>query len=235
MRHDFAVLLLLSSLIATPLITAQQNSCLDVAEEPHHHLVFQNDAARVYILELPRLEATKMHCHTHSFLMVAAVDGETSRAKPGQAGISHAWRAGEARFVYAPITHTVENQLGSPYRELIVESLRTVSYDPLVTSYDTDDFPGDPGDTMPSWNVGFTRGAITAVKSQLAAGAATNLNDPDHVLLALSDVELKIETKAEAAKTLKLAAQEVVAIPGGSAHTVTNTGANSAKFVTVEF
>ena len=34
---------------------AQSASCLDVADESHHQLIFQNQDVRVFVLELPRL------------------------------------------------------------------------------------------------------------------------------------------------------------------------------------
>jgi hypothetical protein len=65
-------ILLRLTLIATALTlsaSAQSSSCLDVADEPHHQLLYSNQDVRVFLLELPRLASTEPHCHSHPYLL----------------------------------------------------------------------------------------------------------------------------------------------------------------------
>lgn len=64
-------LLLIASALLVP-AQAQTATWLDVADEPHHQLLFQNQDARVFLLELPRLASTQSHCHSHPYLYIVA-------------------------------------------------------------------------------------------------------------------------------------------------------------------
>src|SRR5215467_13960795 len=85
------------------LANAQSSNCLDVADEPHHQLLFQNEAVRVFVLELPRLAATQSHCHSHPFLDVITGEGRSTNTLAGRGGMSHDWVGPEARFFYPPM------------------------------------------------------------------------------------------------------------------------------------
>jgi len=161
--------------------TAQSASCLDVADESHHQLLFQNQDVRVFVLELPRLAATQSHCHYRPYLDIVATDGKSSDTLEGRAGVSRDWDGPEAHFIYSPTQHVVRNESMMTYRELIVETMHPANYQPSDGNYDTDLFPADLGTVKPSWTVSFTRGALTASKSQLAPGAEISVSSTAHV------------------------------------------------------
>jgi hypothetical protein len=235
MRVPLAAHLLL--VVSTYLVPAQAQTatCLDLADEPHHQLLFQNQDARVFLLELPRLASTRSHCNSHPYLYIVAGQGRSSNTLEGQVAITRDWNGPEARFIYSPKQHVVRNESISPYRELIVETMHGLQYNSLDGNYDGDLFPGDLGDAKPTWTVSFSRGALTASKTQLAPGAELSVSSPNHVLLALSDLELRRQLSDGSTKTLELNAQEVNILPGGSDFKLTNTGQRPAKFILVEF
>jgi hypothetical protein len=173
---SFACMLLLT---ATGVATAQSGSCLDVGDEPHHKLVFQNADARVYLLELPRLASTISHCHSHPYVYIVAGSGTTSNTVEGRGTMSHDWSTSETRVVYTPMQHVIRNESLNTHRELVIELLHNVSYDPLSGSYENDLFPSDLGSARPTWTVSFSLGAMTASKNQLAPGR----NSPSPMLL----------------------------------------------------
>ena len=57
---------------------AETSSCLDLADEPHHQLLFSNQDVRVFLLELPRLASTEPHCHAHPYFYVIPGEGRSS-------------------------------------------------------------------------------------------------------------------------------------------------------------
>lgn len=214
--------------------TAQSASCLDVADEPHHQLLFQNEDVRIFVLELPRLAATQSHCHPRPYLDIIATAGKSSNRVEGSAPVTRDWNEPEAHFIYSPMQHVVRNEAMTSYRELIVETMHPANYQPFDGAYDTDLFPGDLGTVKPSWTVSFSRGAVTASKSQLAPGAEISISSPAHVLLALTDLELS-QMSGGSAQSLHLDAQEVRVLPGGDSFRLINTGKTPAKFILVEF
>jgi hypothetical protein len=212
---------------------AQSASCLDVADESHHQLLFQNQDVRVLVLELPRLAASQSHCHSRPYLDIVVTNGKSSNTVEGSAPVTRDGNEPEAHFIYSPMQH-VRNEGMTTYRELIVETMHPASYQTSDGAYDTDLFPGDLGTVKPSWTVSFSRGAITASKSQLAPGAQMEISTPAHVLLALTDLELS-QTSGTSAHSLHLDAQEIRILPGGTSFRLINTGKNPAKFILVEF
>ena len=92
----------------------------------------------------------------------------------------------------------------------------------------TDLFPVDPehanpGDFKPTWTVSFSRGALTASKTQLAPGAELSVSSPNHVLLALTDLELHKQGTDRSDQAIQLSAQEGKIMPGGSEFKLTNS------------
>src|SRR5258708_7910677 len=214
---------------------AQTATCLDLADEPHHQLLFQNQDARVFLLELPRLASALSHCNSHPYLYIVTAQGRSSNTIEGQATISRGWNGPEARFIYSPKTHVVRNESINPFRELIVETMHGVQYNSFDGQYDGDLFPGDLGDVKPTWTVSFSRGALTASKTQLAPGAELSISSPNHVLVALTDLEFRKQGTDGSDQALQLSAQEVKILPGASDFKLTNTGHQPAKFILVEF
>jgi hypothetical protein len=235
MRGSLAGYLLLTVCAFAISTQAQSATCLDLADEPHHRLLFQNQDARVFLLELPRLASTQSHCHSHPYLYVIAAASRTLDTVDGHAGISRDWNESEARFIYPPMKHVVRNESINPFRELIVETLHGAQYNPLDGNYDGDLFPGDLGGAKPTWTVSFSRGPLTASRTQLAPGAELSVSSPNHVLLAVTDLELQEQESGKATETLELRAQDVRMLPGGSTFKLVNASQHSAKFVLVEF
>jgi hypothetical protein len=213
----------------------QSAACPDAADEPHHQLLYQNESTRVFLLDLPRLASTASHCHPHPYLYVVAGAGRSLNTLQGQGSMSHDWYGGEARFVYEHKQHVVRNEAGSPHRELIVETLHPTTYDSMGGNLDIDLFPGGLGSVKPSWTVSFTRGALTASKTQLAPDDEIPVSSPYHVILALSDLDLSKQVSGKRAEALEMSAEDARILPGGSDFKLVNTGQRPAMFVLVEF
>jgi len=222
-------------LTATGVATAQSGSCLDVGDEPHHKLVFQNADARVYLLELPRLASTISHCHSHPYVYIVAGSGTTSNTVEGRGTMSHDWSASETRVVHTPMQHVIRNESLNTHRELVIELLHNVSYDPLSGSYENDLFPSDLGSARPTWTVSFSLGAMTASKNQLAPGAELSVSNASRVLLAISDLELRKQTKGRPDELLQIAAEEAIVLPSGTGFTLVNASQRPANFILLEF
>lgn len=214
---------------------AQTATCVDVADEPHHQLLLQTQDARVFLLDLPRLASTQPHCHAHPFFYVVTGESESSNTVEGNATISRNWRGAEARYVYGPVKHVVRNEAMNPHREVIVETLRQVQYNALDGNVDTDLLAGDWSSLKPTWQISVTRGAVTATKVQLAAGASFSLQSPNHVLIAVSDLRLRNRGDAGSAQTIDLSKEDVRILRGGQNSELTNLGQQAAKFIIVEF
>ena len=227
--------LVLVCLIYSLAAGAQSTGCLDASDEPHHELLFASADARIFVLDLPRLASTKPYCYAHPYLFVVPGANRTSKTLEGRATMSHDWNAGEARFVYQPMKQVIRNEGMIPHREVVVETTHKVQFDPVDGSYDTDEFTSDLGSTKPTWWVSFTRGGLAASKVRLAPGSDFPISSPNHVLIALTDLELSSVREGKPAEKIELNQQESRILPAGAPGKLTNAGQRPAQFVVVEF
>jgi len=215
-------------------LAAQTTTCLDIADEPHHQLLFQNQNVQIYRLDLGRLESTEMYCVAHPFLRIIAADGRTTDLVAGEAGYQHDWHAGEARLVYVGKKKQIRNELSTSYREYVVETLRTVEYVQGDNNYDTDAFGYDVADVKPTWSVTFARAGLAATRTKLAPEDVTGLGTPNYLLIALTEVDLKLSGDPKP-NNIALPAGDSQMLKGGHERELKNQGAVPARFITVEF
>jgi hypothetical protein len=205
-----------------------QATCIDLAEESYHSLIFRNSSVRIFELQLPRLKSTAEHCHKNAVLTVVTTESRTTDGM-----VSDDWTPGAARFVFGPFSHTTRNEDMMLHREIVVETLRTVPQTRFPQQIYGDPFGLDQGDVKPTWNFSFTRAGLTGTRIQLAPGDSFDVSEPDHLLIATSDVELRKEGPNP--ETLSLSRGDTRILEGGSARKLTNAASEKAKFVLVEF
>lgn len=205
-------------------------ACPQMDSDSHFRKIYENDTVRVFSLELGRLESTTSHCHQHPFFYVVTSDSQTTDTEQGHAGLSHDWYPGAARFVSGPKQHTIRNDSATVHRQVILEILTKVEYNPLVQNYDTDDFANDLGSAKPTWTISVEHGPMSAVKARLAPGERLDVNGRTRLLIALTDVDFQCMSK-----DLRLAKQDVHMLSPDSDFTVTNTGRFPAEFITIAF
>jgi hypothetical protein len=162
-------------------------------------------------------------------------ESRSSTTPDGKATFSHDWNAGEARFIYSPAKQVIRNESMIPFREVIVETLHSVQYNPLDPSDDRNLFPGDLGSAKPTWTVSFTRGDLSAYKTELAPGDDASFGSSNYVLIAITDVKLQRSKEKADPDEITLDAQETRILPGGSPLKLTNSGSHPATFIVIEF
>lgn len=235
MRSRSIIVLLLAIWPYVVPVSGQTARCLDAADEAHHQLLYENKDAGVLMLELPRIASTQPYCHAHPYLYVVTEASRSSTTPEGKGTYSFDWNGPEARFVYSPVRQVIHNESIAPFREVIVETLHSVQFDPLEGQYDTDLFPTDLGSTKPTWTVSFTRGAFGGFKTQLAPGDDATFGSPNHLLIAITDLTLRRTSAQTSPEDLELRAQDVRVLAGGSQFRLTNVGSSPARFILIEF
>src|SRR6185312_6733310 len=161
---------LVVSFLTTFCATSANATCSEMIDDSHFHKIYQNDAVRVYTLELGRLESTTTLCHEHPYFYVTTSESQTTDTTAGHAGWSHNWSPGEARWVAQPRQDVIRNETATSHYEVIVEILTRLEFEPLVQNYQSADFTGDLGSAKPTWTVSTEHGPMTAVKTQLGPG-----------------------------------------------------------------
>ena len=222
-------LFLLLSLASAQTVSPDPCPSLDAADESHHTVIFRNNAVRILELQLPRISSTEPHCHQYSYLLVATTESHTT---DGPVGTD--WYPGDARFIYGPANSLVRNDQSTTYRAIEVETLRTQTYSWSRRNQYSDPFGADLGTVKPTWSVSFSRGGLAGTRAQLASGDSLDVSQPDHILIAITALELE-KTGPDGSQKVSLERGDTLMLPGGSASKLTNRGSDLAKFVIVEF
>jgi len=121
MMRSFAVVVLSLG----GLLPSTVQSPVPVANEPRHHMKFENEYVRVFDVVVPPGDATLFHVHSIDYAFVsigdATLKAEVMGSQPGDLIVKN----GEARFTKGPITHRVTNVATAPFRNITIEILKS--------------------------------------------------------------------------------------------------------------
>jgi hypothetical protein len=228
------IMLLAAVCLSGPAMMAQTpaTSGVPVAEEPHHHKVLENDYVRVYKLELAPQEATLMHQHGIDYFALMLSDTILTNERVGAKPARVNWKGGEIRFSKGGFSHIVRNEAASPLRNITIELLRPGDSDEIGTA----EAAAKPGAVQFSV-AGVVRKGAATFDNTVPPGAAMQkqaYNGP-RLMLAVTDLDLRDEVEGRPPTEIHQQSGDVVWVPGGSGHTISNIGKQPARWVSVEF
>jgi hypothetical protein len=130
LQYNLFMKWLLSSLLVLTASVALGQAPADIASEPHHHLVLENDQVRVFALTLPSNEPAYVR-HEHNFLLISLEESELVLWPEGSAPVQHfPFPEGYVRFWLGGRAIGMRNDRTRDFHGVIVEFL-----DPKVTTY----------------------------------------------------------------------------------------------------
>jgi hypothetical protein len=109
---------------------AQQSPAeVPVENEPHHHLVFENEYVRVFKVEVAPHEATLVHRHKRDYVVVTIGDAEVTNAVVGKEPKKWSFKDGDVTFLEASgeksFAHKAVNESDKPFRNYTIEVKRS--------------------------------------------------------------------------------------------------------------
>ena len=164
-------------------------SPVPVANEPRHHLKFENEFVRVFDVVVPPGDATLFHLHSNDYAFVsigdATLKAQASAGEPGDLIL----KDGEARFTKGPITHRVTNVAGAPFRNITIEILKS---------------PGPVGaatpDTSPGHSIVLENDRVRIERLILEPDQSTNIHTHNLSALSVFLTESKVRIDSPGAK-----------------------------------
>jgi len=104
---------------------AQQPTEVPVENEPHHHLVFENEYVRVFKVEVAPHEATLVHRHKRDYVVVTIGDAEMTNAVVGKEAKKWNFNDGDVTFLEATgeksFAHKAVNDGNKPFVNYTIE------------------------------------------------------------------------------------------------------------------
>ncbi len=212
-----------------------QTAEVETTAEPSHHLALENEHVRVFKVEVPPHTATLLHRHRHDYVFVTIGDADISNDVEGKPPVEIKFADGDARFTEGNFAHVARNLSNQLFRNVTIELLQdeklrqTRSRWPMEGGDKT--FPGGQSKVL------FVRDAVRVSETDLDPGATvpSHHHDGPHLLVAISDLDLRSDVEGKGPTRFTLKAGDVKWVQGGFTHTVTNAGSQTARLVTVEF
>jgi quercetin dioxygenase-like cupin family protein len=218
---------------AVSLSAADNSTAVPLSQEPHHHLVLENEYTRVYDVTVPAHQSTLLHRHDNDYLGVILEPAEIQNAVVGRPVTKERAGKGEVRFAVAPLTHRAMDTGDTPFRNITIEILKKKS--------------GTPRETTPERGLDVGHGGLSDIvvdnsevrvqEVQIAAGGMLHKHTHKFpfLVVALSDLDLHNMPQGKPAAMVHQKAGEVKWIGAGSTHEMMNVGKQEAHFIEVEF
>jgi quercetin dioxygenase-like cupin family protein len=231
MKSRACLALLLFSTVCA--LGGDSDAAVPISQEPHHHLILQNEYTRVWEVNVAPNESTLMHHHDNDYVAVILTPSHVRNAVEGKPVTTGNAGVGEVRFTTAPMTHRLTDMGEKPYRNLIVEILRKDAH--------------KSGEQKPERGLEVGHGGLsdTVIDNdqvrvqdvQIAAGGMLHKHTHKFpfLVVALTDLELHNMPQGKPAKTVSQKAGEVKWIGAGTTHEMMNMAKQEARFIEVEF
>jgi hypothetical protein len=120
MKRLFLVLALLFSAS----LAAQAPTAVPIPQEPHHHLVLENEYVRVFRVSVPPHESTLLHQHDVPYLYVALGAADVINAVQGRPEVRLVMADGQLGYSPGHFAHIARNESATPFNNVTIELLR---------------------------------------------------------------------------------------------------------------
>jgi len=95
-----------------------------IKDEPHHHLLLENDYVRAWHFEIAGHDTTLLHAHPLPYLAVALTPGDYVNGVVGKPEASATADEGQLNFSKGGFAHFVRTDSGAPFQNVTIELLK---------------------------------------------------------------------------------------------------------------
>lgn len=221
-------------LVLLPIISAQGQegpaSIIEIANEPHHSLLFQNSEVRVFRLRLQPDEITLPHRHKAFYAYFSLRPITIGNEVRGRQPVVTRLEAGELHTSKGGFTVAERNKSTESADLIVIEAAKL----------DGGGFSTPMGGFRfrdAAFGELFEAPLMRAYTMTLAVGGRTeqHTENYDRLLVAISDLKLHETVAGGASSDLEMKAGETHWVSRGMSHAVTNVGESPATFITLEF
>jgi quercetin dioxygenase-like cupin family protein len=176
-----------------------------------------------------------MHPHRHDYVFVTLGDAHISSEVEGKPPVEVKLADGDTRFTAGNFAHAVKDLSDQPFRNVTIELMQDAKLRQTPSHWLEENgektFPGGRRKIL------FVKDGVRVSEINLEPGATepSHRHDGPHVVVAVSDLDLRSDVEGSGPMPGKFKAGDVKWLPGGYTHTVTNVGKSPARLVMVEF
>lgn len=230
-----SILIVLFTLAA---LGQQAQAPVELTSEPSHHLVVDNKMVRAFAVSIDPGKSTLMHRHGHDYLSVSVGDAQIMNAKEGAQPAPVTFKDGDVRFAPSGIVHAVTNTGTTQFRNATIELLNPTTNQKPCTESCSVPVACDSADKAKCATVTkvFTSDQWTVSLVTLPAGGTWGQHSHagGFLVVSLTDDDVAMKNQGQPDAHTKSKAGDIE-WHNPVAHTVTNSGKNTAKSVLLEF
>jgi len=211
---------------------AQQGDAVpvDLANEPHHKVLFENSQVRVFRLVLQPGETTLPHRHKSFYAYLSLRPVTIANEVRGRPPVVVTVEGGELHTSKGGFTLAERNKSSEPADLLVIESLKSdgAGFSTPIGGFRFHDA---------AFGELFDSPAMRGYSMTIAAGGRIERHDEnyDRLLIAVSDLKLRDDFAGPPFSEFQMRAGDVKWFPRGVSHATANTGTSPAIFITLEF
>jgi hypothetical protein len=218
-------------------LSAQAPTAVPVAQEPHHHLVFENSYVRVLRVSIPANESTLLHQHDASYVYVSLGPADLINAVPGKPEVHPKLTDGQVGYAKGGFAH-VATAVGIPFNNVTIELLKPQGEPKNLCDKVV---PSDAGacyherridkfTSSPSFETDEIKVYAVELQPKIAYG---DVPEAETLLVALDQAELTIQVTGKPDATLT--GGTTLWLPRRKSVTVRNTADHPSRFLTINF
>jgi hypothetical protein len=200
-------------------------------DEPHHHLLLENQSVRVFRLTLQPNEATLRHRHNGLFISVALRPATVANEVRGRQPIITNFSEGEVHSSRGAVNITERNNSAEPIDILVIE--------PTTPSADPTAAPPLPELHLHSAAIGdlLSSNGIRGYVVRLAADGDIERRREEHgsLIVALDDLDLQDEAGEPNSREIRMKTGDVLWVPPGTTHATRNMANAAISYLTFVF
>lgn len=240
-----AAILMVSFAVGAPLYAQyeQPQSAKPVAvkDEPHHHLLFENDYVRAWGFGIGGHDATLLHNHDLPYFGVALGAADFTNVVTGKPEANVKLTDGQVSYSKGGFSHLVRTETDTPFRNITIELLKPQGTPRNRCVKVMADAPVDcPTTSATQLDLATTllfetdEVAVRSGEVSYIFRIAWSDAQPGRLLAVLEGSELSVELPGQQPK--KVNGGEVLWLPPGAVSTLVNTAAKGdARFVLFTF
>jgi hypothetical protein len=221
---------------------AQAPVAVPITNEPHHHLVLENDYVRVFRVSVPAHDATLLHQHDVPYLYVSLGRADVINAIQGKPEARLVMADGQVGYSPGHFAHIARNESNSSFENVTIELLhpqgvaqnlcaQVISGQPVIDCGITAAERRNVYFQEPQ----FQTAELAADFIQLRPSERPErpITQSRTLLVVLNNSELQVTIAGQPAKSLR--GGEVLWVEAGSQETLVNPGKNPAKYLQLSF
>jgi hypothetical protein len=105
-------------------LNAQSPAGVPIPQEPHHHLVLENEYVRVFRVSVPAHESTLLHQHDVPYLYVSLGPADVINAVQNKPEVHLTMADGQLGYSPGHFAHIARNQSAAPFDNVTIELLK---------------------------------------------------------------------------------------------------------------